>query len=104
MLKSGEDNDRSLSAFRAPPAWTKRLRRLCALGARFPPAHAGVLEAKPLKLQVADKVEVQEALPPAGVLGAEPLSLMPQHFPREPAKRCVRAMAANQSFFDSLEF
>ena len=31
-------------------------------------------------------MEVQEALPPAGVLGAPPLSLMPQHFPRETAK------------------
>ena len=46
--------------------------------------------------KVAEKVEVQEALPPAGVLGAEPLSLMPQHFPREPAKRCFQTMAANQ--------
>ena len=25
------------------------------------------------------KVEVQEALPPAGVIGAEPLTLVPQH-------------------------
>ena len=50
------------------------------------------------KAQAADKVEVQEALPPAGVLGAEPQSLMPKHFPREPAKRCFRAMAANQVF------
>ena len=49
-----------------------------------------------------NKVEVQEALSPAGVLGAEPLSLMPQHLPREPAKRCFRAMAANQGFFDTL--
>ena len=48
--------------------------------------------------QIVKKVEVQEALPPAGVIGAEPLSLMPQHFPREPAKRCSRAMAANQGF------
>ena len=54
------------------------------------------------KAQAAEKVEVQKALPPAGVLGAEPLSLMPQHFPREPAKRCFRAMAASQEFFDSL--
>ena len=52
--------------------------------------------------QIVKKVEVQEALPPAGVIGAEPLSLMPQRFPREPAKRCSRAMAANQGFFDSL--
>ena len=36
------------------------------------------------KAQVAEKVEVQEALPPAGGLGADPLSLMPQQFPREP--------------------
>ena len=50
------------------------------------------------KAQVADKVEVQEALPPAGVLGAEPLSFMPRHLPREPAKRCFQAMAANQGF------
>ena len=53
------------------------------------------------KAQVAEKVEVQEALPPAGILGAEPLSLMPQHFPREPAKRCFQAMAANQGFFEN---
>ncbi len=26
-------------------------------------------------------MEVQEALPPAGVIGAEPLTLVPQHFP-----------------------
>ena len=50
--------------------------------------------------QLVKKVEVQEALPPAGVLGAEPLSLMPQHVPREPAKRCSRALAADQGFFD----
>ena len=49
-------------------------------------------------------MEVQEALPPAGVLGAEPLSLMLQHFPREPAKRCFQAMAANQVFFVSQVF
>ena len=51
------------------------------------------------EFQVAEKVEVQEALPPAGVLGAELLSLMPQHFPCEPAKRCFWVMAANQGFF-----
>jgi len=56
------------------------------------------------RFQVAEKVEVQEALPPAGVLGAEPLSLMLQHFPREPAKRCFQAMAANQVFFVSQVF
>ena len=50
------------------------------------------------ELQVADTVEEQEALPPAGVLGAVPLSLKPQHFSREPAKRCFRAMADNQVF------
>ena len=38
--------------------------------------------AKPLSVK---KVEVQEALPPAGVIGAEPLTLVPQHFPRKPA-------------------
>ncbi len=27
----------------------------------------------------------QEALPPAGVIGAAPLTLVPQHFPRKPA-------------------
>ena len=48
--------------------------------------------------QVVEKAEAQEAVPPAGVLGAEPLSLMPQHFHREPAKRCFRATAANQVF------
>ena len=37
-----------------------RLRRLCPLGTRFPPV-------------------------PAGVIGAEPLTLVPQHFPRKPA-------------------
>ena len=31
------------------------------------------------------KGEVQEALPPAGVIGAESLTLVPQHFPRKPA-------------------
>ena len=31
--------------------------------------------------QSVKKVEVQEALPPAGVIGAEPLTLVPQHFP-----------------------
>ena len=36
-------------------------------------------------LQSVKKVEVQEALPPAGVIGAEPLTLVPQHFPRKPA-------------------
>ena len=35
--------------------------------------------------QSVKKVEVQEALPPAGVIGAEPLTLVPQHFPRKPA-------------------
>ena len=29
------------------------------------------------------KVEGQEALPPAGVIGAEPLTLVPQHFSRK---------------------
>ena len=53
--------------------------------------------------QLVKKVEVQEALPPAGALGAEPLSLVPKHFSREPAKRCSRALAANQRFFDSLK-
>ena len=48
--------------------------------------------------QAVKKAEVQEALPPAGVSGAEPLSLVPQHFFREPAKRCSRAQAANQGF------
>ena len=40
----------------------------------------------------------QEALPPAGVLGAEPLSLMPQHSSCEPAKRCSRAQTVDQGF------
>lgn len=52
--------------------------------------------------QACKKVEVQEALPPAGVLGAEPLSLVPQRFFREPAKRCSRALAASHGFFDRL--
>ena len=48
-------------------------------------------------------MEVQEALPPAGVIGAEPLTLVPQHFPRKPAQRCLRATAANLGFFDRLQ-
>ena len=55
-----------------------RLRRLCPLGTRFPPV-------------------------PAGVIGAEPLTLVPQHFPRKPAQRCLRATAANLGFFDRLK-
>nr|DAD76701.1 MAG TPA: hypothetical protein [Siphoviridae sp. ctQJR51]DAD76732.1 MAG TPA: hypothetical protein [Siphoviridae sp. ctQJR51]DAF96533.1 MAG TPA: hypothetical protein [Siphoviridae sp. ctHj524]DAF96564.1 MAG TPA: hypothetical protein [Siphoviridae sp. ctHj524] len=40
---------------------------------------------------------MQEALPPAGVLGAAPLSLVPQHkYSSEPAQRCSRAISANQ--------
>ena len=35
--------------------------------------------------QSVKKVEVQETLPPAGVIGAEPLTLVPQHFLRKPA-------------------
>ena len=35
--------------------------------------------------QSVKKLEVQEALPPAGVIGAEPLTLVPQHFSRKPA-------------------
>ncbi len=35
--------------------------------------------------QSVKKVEVQEALSPAGVIGAEPLNLVPQHFSRKPA-------------------
>ena len=49
--------------------------------------------------QSVKKVEVQEALPPAGVIGAEPLNLVPQHFSRKPAKRCLRARAANMGVF-----
>ena len=41
-----------------------------------------LFEAPP---QSVKKVEVQEALPPAGVIGAEPLTLVPQHFLRKPA-------------------
>lgn len=37
-------------------------------------------------------------MPPAEVLGAGPLRLVPQHFSREPAERCSRAMAADQVF------
>ena len=51
---------------------------------------------------IAVKVEVQEALPPAGVIGAAPLTLVPQHFFRKPAKRCLRARTANLGFFDRL--
>ena len=52
--------------------------------------------------QSVKKVEVQEALPPARVIGAAPLTLVPQHFPRKPAQRCLRATAANLGFFDRL--
>ena len=41
--------------------------------------------ARKSRTQSVKKVEVQEALPPAGVIGAEPLNLVPQHFPRKPA-------------------
>ena len=47
-------------------------------------------------------MEVQEAPPPAGALGAEPLSLMPQHFPCEQRFAGSRALVANQGVFDSL--
>ena len=47
---------------------------------------------------IAVKVEVQEAMPPAGVVGAEPLNLAPQHISRKPAKRCLRAPTANAGF------
>ena len=43
------------------------------------------LRVKRSGIQSVKKVEVQEALPPAGVMGAEPLTLVPQHFPRKPA-------------------
>ena len=52
---------------------------------------------------IAVKVEVQEALPPAGVVGAEPLNLAPQHGSRKPAKRCLRAPTANAGFFERLK-
>ena len=45
---------------------------------------------------IAVKVEVQEALPPAGVIGAEPLTLVPQHFSRKPAKRCLRTLVCGR--------
>ena len=63
-----------------------------------PAACTSVSAALRSKAQVADKVKVQEAPPPAGLLGAEALSLMQRHFLREPAKRCFRAMADNQVF------
>ena len=70
----------------------------------FGPCRSRLAKSSPDgELQAAEKVEVQEALAPAGVLGAELLSLMPQHFPCEPAKRCFWAMAANQGFFDALK-
>ena len=50
-------------------------------------------------MQVAEKVEAQEALPSAGVLGAEPLSLMPQHFPCE---ALLPGDGGQSGFFDSL--
>ena len=42
-------------------------------------------EARRASPQSVKKVEVQEALPPAGVIGAEPLTFVLQHFPRKPA-------------------
>ena len=56
----------------------------------MPMARLGAERKKPakkisLQAQSVKKVEVQEALPPAGVIGAEPLILVPQHLPRKPA-------------------
>ena len=67
----------------------------CALSSRLslsPYAHGAIGCGKKkarkeisLQAQSVKKVEVQEALPPAGVIGAAPLTLVPQHFPRKPA-------------------
>ena len=81
---------------------TGRFRQPFCLRTDFPPRLTPLSETEKAKPQVVKKVEVQESLPPAGVLGAEPLSLMPQHSSREPAKRCSRARAVDQGFFDSL--
>ena len=47
-------------------------------------------------LQSVKKVEVQEALPPAGVIGAAPLTLVPQHFPPQTS---VALFAGNSDQF-----
>ena len=46
--------------------------------------------------QSVKKVEVQEALPPAGVIGAAPLTLVPQHFPPQTS---VALFAGNSDQF-----
>ncbi len=47
-------------------------------------------------LQSVKKVEVQEALPPAGVIGAAPLTIVPQHFPPQTS---VALFAGNSDQF-----
>ena len=87
---------------RKPCLMTGRFRQPFCLRTDFPPRLTPLSETEKAKPQAVKKVEVQEALPPAGVLGAEPLSLVPQHFSREPAQRCSRALAVNHGFFDRL--
>ena len=48
--------------------------------------------------QVAEKAEAQEAVPPAGVLGAPPLNLMPQRFPCEQTQTHARARSLVEGF------
>ena len=48
-------------------------------------------------------MDVQEALPSAGVLEADSLSLVQQPISREPVKRCSRTLAVDHGLFDSLK-
>ena len=53
--------------------------------------------------QCVKKVEVQEALPPAGVLGAEPLILVPQHFFPRASEALFAGDGSRSGLFDSLK-
>ena len=55
------------------------------------------------RLQSVKKVEVQEALPPAGVIGAEPLTLVPQHFPPQTSVALFAGNSGQLWFFDRLK-
>ena len=52
--------------------------------------------------QSVKKVEVQEALPPAGVIGAEPLALVPQHLPPQTSVALFGGTSGQLGFFDRL--
>ena len=52
---------------------------------------------------VCQKVVVQEALPPAGVLGAEPLILVPQHFFPRASEALFAGDGSRSGLFDSLK-